>query len=166
VQDEGEGTLPCFLLEDISHVVIGVTGVDDQRQSGFPGCRDVHAKPLGLGVAWRLVVEIIKAGLADRHNFRVLCQPDQICGRHVEFFRSVVRMGADGAENFAEFFSDRKDLFEALHARRDRDHPLDARRLGARDDIGALLGEIGEVEMAMTVDQHFCRPQLSAACST
>ena len=38
-------------------------------------------------------------------------------------------------------------------ARRDRDHPLDARRRRARDDRLEFVGEIGKVEMAMAVDQ-------------
>jgi hypothetical protein len=37
---------------------------------------------------------------------------------------------------------------------RNRDHPDDARRFGARDDIRLLRREIREVEMAMGVDEH------------
>ena len=34
----------------------------------------------------------------------------------------------------------------------DRDHPLDAGRLGARDDGVKLGGEIGKIQMAMAID--------------
>jgi len=89
-------------------------------------------------------------------------QSDKVLAGHIEFFRRIVRMGADGAIDFFESLSDSKDLVKSLHARRDGHHAADAGGQGAGDDGRPLLGEVRKVEMAVAVDEH----QALASCST
>ena len=98
---------------------------------------------------------IVEAGLADRHHFRIFCQSDQRFGIDVQFLMRVVRMGADRAENLRIFFSDRKHLRKFTHARADSDQARDAGGARARDHRVELGGEIGKIQVAVAIHQHF-----------
>ena len=78
MQHGREGALPGFLLEDARHVVVGLAGVDDQRQPGLARRRDVGAEALLLRVARAVVVVIVEPGLADRHHLGMARARDQV----------------------------------------------------------------------------------------
>ena len=154
MEDEREGSLPAFILEDRHHVVIGAARMDHQGQAGF-SCRcDVGAESLRLRRSRRLVVVVVEPGFADGHDLRMRREPDECGGRHVELFGSVVRMRADRAKNRVMRLGDLQHACKALHARRDGHHAPDTRSHGARDHGVALFGEVGKVQMAVTVDEQ------------
>ena len=68
----GIGALPHFLGQDAGRVVVGVAGVDDQRQAGLARRLDVLAENVLLDVARAVFVEIVEAGLADADDLRML----------------------------------------------------------------------------------------------
>ena len=78
MQHGREDALPCFLFEDARHIVVGVARMDDQRQTGFARRRDVAAKAALLRVARRVIVVVVEAGLADRHDFGMPRARDQV----------------------------------------------------------------------------------------
>ena len=154
MQDEGKGTLPCLLTQDLRHVGIGVTGMNYQRQSGRTRCGNMDAKASGLLVAGRLVIEIIKTGFADCHDLGMICKPEQLVQRHILLVMCIVRMGANRAEHIVKAFGNCQYLREFPHPRRDRHHAFDTRIASACHDSIKLVGEIGKIQMAMAVDQH------------
>ena len=129
MEDKGESPLPCLVLQNSRYVLVGVAGMDDQRQAGLPRGGNVATEAGGLCPGVALIV-IVEANLADRNAARVLRQPDQVIGLDMQFLMRVVRMRADGAPDFGILFGNRAHLVEALDAGRDRDHPVDT--IGAR----------------------------------
>ena len=154
MEDKGKGPLPHLFCQDGSHVVIGIARMNDQRQAGRPRRRDVIAKAFCLHLARRAVIEIVEARLADGHDLWMGREPYEILARHVRFFRSVVRMRADGAVDLVIGFGDVENCRKLCYARRNGHHAADPRRHSARDHRVALFGEIGKVQMAMAVDEH------------
>ena len=154
MQHGGEGALPCFLFEDARHVVVGVARMDHQRQPGFARRRDMSAKAALLRVARRVVVVIVEAGLADRHDFGVPRARDEVARRHMQFLMGVMRMSADRAKHVGKALGDRQHLGVARDPRRDGDQARDAGCARAGDDGVKLSGKIRKIEMAMAVDQH------------
>jgi hypothetical protein len=63
-------------------------------------------------------------------------------------------MRPDRAEDLRKPFCDGKYLRMPLHSGRNRDHAPDSGRPGARNNPVKLGGEIREIEMAVTVDEH------------
>ena len=115
---------------------------------------DMRAKAALLRLARRVVVVVIEAGFAQRHDFRVPRQRDEIGRRHVEFFMGVMRVRADRAKHVRKALGDGEQVRLALDARGNRHHALDAGGTGARHDGVELGGEIGKIEMAVAVDEH------------
>ena len=72
----GVGPLLHLFAHDGSRVFIRIACMNNQRQSGFPGCRDMRAKAALLAVAWAAVIEIVQPGFANPHNTGVLGQFD------------------------------------------------------------------------------------------
>ena len=155
MQHGREGALPAFLLQNPRHVGVAVARMDDQRQPGFARRGNVLAQALRLRLARRIVVVIVEPGLADRHDLRMFRQRDQRLGVDVQFLMGVVRMGADRAENLRKFLCDRKHLRKFPHAGADGDHAADAGGAGARHHGVEFAGEIGKIEVAVAVDEHF-----------
>ncbi len=154
MQHRGEGALPAFLFENARGIVVGLARMDDERQAGLARRRDMRAKAALLRLARRVVVVVIEAGFAERHDFRVPRQRDEIGRRHVELFMGVMRMRADRAKHVGKALGDREQVRLALDPRRNRHHALDAGGAGARHHGIELGGEIGKIEMAMAVDEH------------
>ena len=155
MQDEGESPLPCFLRQDRRHVLVGAAAVDDERQLRPARSLDVPAKARLLVFGLLRVVEIIEACLADRDDLLVaFSQPHQLVGGDVQLFGSIVRMCSDGAEDRGIAGGQRQQVLQLAHPRRDCHHLLHADRMGARDQIVALIGEIGKIRMAVRIDQH------------
>ncbi len=65
VENEGEGPLPGFFLEDGGHVVVGGAAVDNQWKTGDAGGGDVAAETGRLRLARGVVVEVVEARFAD-----------------------------------------------------------------------------------------------------
>src|SRR5688500_11324382 len=68
--------------------------------------------------------------------------------------RRLMGMAPDGAVDFLEGLSDFTHLVEPPGAGPDRHHPADPCPLRSCHHFIPLLGEIREVQMAVTVDQH------------
>ncbi len=111
-------------------------------------------KPLLLIGTGGIVVVIVEAGLADRHHLRMSGESNQVFHGHVGLFGRMMRMGADGAIDLGMRLGDAEHLVEAPHPRRDGDHQADACGLGAREHRLALRRQVGEIEMAVAIDQH------------
>jgi hypothetical protein len=154
VENGGEGPLPHLGAQDLRHVRIGLAGVDDQRQLGHARCGDMAKEPLALRCAGRIVVVVVEADLADGDDRRILGDACQIVGGHVRLLRGVVGMRADRAEDALIALGQRLQGAEFRHPRRDGDHGIDAGGVGAGDDRVAVLVEVGEIEMAVAVDEH------------
>ena len=92
---------PCSIsdFDQVHGVVVGVAGVDDQRQAGAARGGDVGAEAARLPIARRQVVEIVEAALADRDHPRVRGELDQRRGIVQAFLAGLVRVDADGAVN-------------------------------------------------------------------
>src|SRR5271170_6057148 len=73
-----------------------------------------------------------------------------------------MRMGPDRTPDVRIGFGDRAHALELVEPSANRQHRTDARRTCAGKNRFTLGGEIGKVEMAMSVNQH-CRPALPAA---
>ena len=68
MQHGGEGALPRFFFENPRGIGIGLARMDDERQAGLARGRDMGAKAAFLRVARRVVVVIVEAGFAERHD--------------------------------------------------------------------------------------------------
>ncbi len=99
VHDASVGAGAAFLGQDCRHVVIGVAGVDDQRQAGLARGLDVDAQALLLhGLALGGVV-VVEAGFADADELRVAGEGDKLVHRGQRFFGGAHRVGAGGVED-------------------------------------------------------------------
>ena len=143
-----------FLLKDAAALVIGLAGVDHQRQAGLARGCDMRAEPAFLGVPGAVVVEIVEPGLAERDHLGMPGQRDQLRGRDAVLLIRIVRMGADRAEHVLEPLGDREQLGQPAYPGRDRHQAADAGSGGARDDAIQILSEIRKIQMAVRVDQH------------
>ena len=93
--------------------------------------------------------------IADRHDLRVAFrQPNEFVRRHVQLVAGIVRMRTDGAEDAGIALGESQQRLDLADSRRDRHHLFDARLMRTRDKLVTLCIEIGEVEMAMGIDQH------------
>jgi hypothetical protein len=129
VQHGREGPLPHFVLEDARGVSsasrVWITSGSFVARAAAMWVR----KPWRLRVARRVVVVIVEAGFADRHDLGMLRARDQVVGRDVELLMGVMRMRADRAGHVGKALRDRQHLRMTLHAGRDRHHAADAGRL-------------------------------------
>src|SRR5262245_18147844 len=128
--------------------------MNDQRKAGRARGRDVIAEAPLLRITRAEVVMIVEAGYADRDSLRMLGEAHDLLDADIELLVGVVRMCADRAEHVGIALRDGKKLGAPVHPRRDRHHaPYPSRARSADDDV-ELAAEVGEVEMAVTVDQH------------
>ena len=65
MHDAGIRAFGVFLGQNAGHVVIGAAGVDDQRQAGFAGRRDMNAQALALHLGAVGGVVVIEPGFTD-----------------------------------------------------------------------------------------------------
>ena len=156
MDDAGEGPLPHLGFQQRHGVVVGVAGVDDQRQAGRAGGRDVGAKARGLPVARGKVVEIVEAALADGDDAGVSGELEQRCRVVEALLAGLVRVDADGAEHLGPALGQGDADGPARALGGDVDHSADAGRLGPLDHPGLVLGEARVVEVAVAVDDHAC----------
>ena len=166
MQHRAKRSLGHLVFEDAAAVLVGIAGVDHQRQAGGARGGDMGAKAALLRLARAVLVEIIQPRLAQRHDLRMLGQLDQFAGGNAVFLVGVMRMGADRAIDVGKPLGDGEQPAEPLDPGRDGDDAADPRRLGARDDAVEILGEIRKVEMAVAVDEHGLQTVQSAFGST
>jgi hypothetical protein len=95
MDDAGERPLPHLLGQDPRRILFRVAGMDDQRQPGLPRGADMGAEAGALPLAIAMIVIIIEAALADRHDARVPRLLDQGFGLDVGMGVGVVRVDAD-----------------------------------------------------------------------
>ena len=154
MQHGAKRSLCHFIFEDAAAVVVGVAGMNDQRQAGGAGGGDVRAKAAFLRLGRAVLVEIIQPRLAQRHHLGMPRQLDQFVGRNSVFFIGVMRMGADRAIDVWKSLGDRQQPAEAPHPRRDGDDAPNAGGRSPRHDGVEVIGEIRKIEMAVAVDEH------------
>ena len=155
MQHGREGALPAFLFQNPRHV-----GVASRAwiTSGRPVSRAAAMcwrKPLRLRVARGVVVVIVEAGLADRHDFRMLAR----CAISALASMSSSSCALCGwvpteQKTSGNFSATASTCACLLHARRDRHHAPDAGGARARHHGVELGGEIGKIQVAVAVDQH------------
>ena len=154
MQHEGKGAARRLLLEDAGNVVVGVAGMDHERQAGLSRRVDVGAEAALLILARAVVVVIVEPGLADRHHLRMARKFHDFFQRDVPLFRRMVRMGADRAVHIAMRLDDLEQIGESPHPCRDGEHEPDACTLGACQHGLALCGKVWKIEMAVAIDEH------------
>ena len=150
--------MAILLLEDAAAILIGFTGMNDQRQTGCTRGSDMRAKPSFLRFAGAVLVEVIQPRLPERHDLRMAGQFDQFVGGNSVFFIRVVRMRTDRAIDVRKSPGDLQKRAEASHPRGDRDDTPDPGRRGPRHDRFEIGGKVGKIEMAVAVDQHRLGP--------
>ena len=131
--------------------------MDDQRQAGFPCCRDMGSETGLLQVARAVVVEIIESGFADADHLRVLRPRYQVFDGHDRFFLGLVRVNADRTPDIVVCLGDRAYFIEPGHPCADGDHGADTGVAGALNGFVPIFVEDVEIKMAMAVDKHVAR---------
>ena len=144
MEQGGERPLPHFLAQNFRAILVGVAGVNDQRQSGHARGGDVVAKHPRRRILRRVIVMIIEPRLAESHAFRVARQRDELLRAGLRLVERVIGMRADGAEHVLITLRDRGDGGEFGHMGRDGDHPPDAASLRARDDVACSGAKSGK----------------------
>src|SRR4051794_13456300 len=167
MQHGAKRSLCHFVFEDATAVVVGVAGMDHQRQADCARGRDMRAKTTFLRLARAVLVEVVQPGLAQRNDLWMLRQLNQLFSRNTVFLVCMVRMGADGAIDVRKTLRDCEQRIEMLHPRGDRDNTPYSGGLGARDNGIEVVGKIRKIEMAVAVDKHRFQPftPLSVRCS-
>src|SRR5262249_7830209 len=100
------------------------------------------------------VIVIVEAGFADGDGLPMLGEAHDLVDADIELLVSIVWMRADRAEHVGIAFGDGTKVVTAFDPRRDRDHaPYPGRARSSNDGV-ELAAEVGEIEMAVTVNQH------------
>ena len=113
MQHGAKRALGHFVFEDAAAILVGVAGVDDQRQAGGAGRRDMGAKAALLRLARAVLIEIIQPRLAQRHDLGMPGQLDQLAGGNAVFLVGLMRMGADRAIDVRKSLGDLQQRAEA-----------------------------------------------------
>src|SRR4051794_25259012 len=95
MDDSREGPLPHLLLEDGGGVLLGIAGVDDDRQPGLACRGDMGPEARALPLAVAMVVIIIEAALADPDHPRMRRALRQQACVDVRMPVGLVRMDSD-----------------------------------------------------------------------
>src|SRR5262249_42395781 len=127
---------------------------DDERQTGLARSRNMGAETFDLlGSRAMLVVEI-QPGFTDADYLGVVRGLDQPVGAALPLHFRLVRMDAHRAPDIGVPFGDRPHLVELVEPRADGQHARNSGRTGARQHAGLVARKLGEVEVAVAVDQH------------
>ncbi len=144
--------------ENPGNLIVGFAGMDDQRQPALMRCRDMRAENPLLGLARAVLVMEVEAGLADPDHARMRGEHAEFGRRRIGVIGGFVRMGADRAPDIVICLGNRAHCRKRVEPGADRQHRPDPSLSGAADHRLALGREIGKVEMAMAVDQHWPCP--------
>jgi hypothetical protein len=101
MQHAGDAALARRRAEHRRRILLGIAGVDDQRQAGRPRRLDMRREALALGGAVRLVVIIIEPAFADRDDLGVRGAFDKGGGAEIRVRVGLVRMNADARPDVA-----------------------------------------------------------------
>ena len=154
--DEARKGAGFVLFQQYSrHIGVRVAGMDDDRKAGFPGRPDMGAEAFFLEVAGAVVVVEIEARFAEADDLRVGGHAYQVFGRHLGFVPDIMGMDADGAEDVVVFLGDGEHAFKRGDAGADGQHVADPGLAGAGHDGVEFVLEIGEIQVAVAVDQHY-----------
>ncbi len=132
-----------LLLEDPDRVLVGIAGVDHERQPALPRGRDVDAKHPRLHVLRAVLVVVVEPALADADDLRMVGEGEQRAGVVERLLRGVVRMHAERAVDALIGLGEREHRLDAGEPGADRLHHLDAGGAGARADPCPILREPG-----------------------
>ena len=145
-----------LFAQDLRHIFIGVTRMNDQRQPGFPRGRDMDTQRglLNFGAVGGIMV--IKPGFTDPDKFGMPGQCHQFVNRGQRFVCRAHRVGAGGIEYRCMGFRNGTHGGFIAQARADRHHTGDARIGGIADNLVKLPLEIGEIQMAVAVCNLWC----------
>jgi len=153
MEQGAELPLPHFLGQNLGNVVIGVAGVDNERKTELAGEPDLTAKdPLG-DIAGSVAVMIVETRFADADAFGMSGEFSHGGEIRRPLARRLMRMRANGEENVVVPLGDFNHP-PGLREGADGDHALDADGARALDDLIEVANEVGEIEMAMAVDQR------------
>ena len=108
MQHGAKRSLGHLIFEDAAAGLVGIAGMNDQRQAGRTRGGDVGAKAALLRFAGAVLVEIIQPRLAQRHDFGMPRQLDQFVRGNPVLFVGVMRMGADRAIDVRKSLRDRQ----------------------------------------------------------
>src|SRR4051794_1977766 len=97
-----------FVFEDATTILVGVAGMNHQRQAGCAGGSDMRAKTALLRLARAVLIEVVQPGFAQRNDLWVPRQLDELFRRNTVLLVCMVRMGADGAIDVRKTLSDRE----------------------------------------------------------
>jgi hypothetical protein len=148
------GALPHFILQDRSDIFVRVSGVNDDWETGLPGGRNMGAENPCANVTRRLVIMIIEPGFANTDAFRVTRQGYETIQGYFGFFMRVMGMRPNRAKDVFISLSETADRVKGIRSGRNGDHPPNPGGAGAFDHGISLGGEIWEIEVAMTVNEH------------
>ena len=114
-----------------------------------------RAEPRACDVLRRVVVVVVEPGLADATQRGCARQPDQSSAVDVRLFGRVVRMRADRAETSSDS-ARRSPAPRRIASRGSRSSPCCRRRppRARASTPSRSVGELGEVEVAVAVDEH------------
>ena len=144
------------------HMVVGVSGMHDERQTARAHGGDMRSKCCNLGILRTSVVAEVEPAFTDAHDFRMPRQPQQAIDGDIRLGFGIMRMDADRAEHILVTFGDGEDSRKARERRADRQHGRDAHAPRPVEDRVDLAFELGMIEVAVTVDQHHQALALSA----
>src|SRR6266702_567213 len=165
MQHGAKRSLCRFLLQDAAAILVGLAGVDHQRQAGGTSRGNVGTKAPRLRLRRAVVVEIIEPGFTERDDLGMLRQRDQLVRRDAVLLIRVMRMGADRAIDVIIALSDREQVVQPPYPRRDRHHAADAGYTCTRHDPVEIFRKIWKIQMAVAIDQHRVRLRPPARCS-
>ena len=100
------------------------------------------------------LVVIIEPGFSDCDHFGMARSADQLVDADVELFMRVMGMRAERAVDVGKALGDAEHLGMSFDSRRDGHDARNAGCLRAGNHGVELVGKIGEIEMAVAVDQH------------
>ena len=154
MQETRKGPFRLFLLENSGDIVVGVAGMNHQRQAGFPGRGDMGAEAGLLAVARTVIVVVVEAGLAEADDLRMAGQGDQ--RRRVGFGlpAGLVGMNADGAPDVVVCLGDGQDPWELADPGANGQHPAHPGRRGTPEHAVDILDKAGIVQVAVAIDQR------------
>ena len=110
MQQRAERPLPHLLAQDRRHVVVGVAGVDDQRQASSRASAIWARKTRCGDVARRVIIMIVEPRLADADAFADARRSSRIARRRPPAPHAAsMRMRADGEKHVVVALGDRDE---------------------------------------------------------
>ncbi len=122
----------------------------------MPRSTDVGAEALALPFQVACKPEIVEPGLADRQNSRVVGQTHQLVNRGL---RRILVVGVDPhrGPQLGVALGQRDDAWQIRQIDRYAHGPLDAVVGHARKDAVEVGSEVGEIKVAVGIDQFHCQ---------